>query len=64
MQESKEKIDSIYSNQRIKDDIRKTRNKISQLSEEYEQTKQNNILYEKDRLIRELQEKLNEKAKQ
>ena len=60
--ENKEKIDSIYSNQRIKDTIKQTRDKINQLSAEYEKTKQNNILYEKDKLIRELQEKLNEKA--
>ena len=60
--ENKEKIDSIYSNQRIKDSIKQTRDKINQLSAEYEKTKQNNILYEKDKLIRELQEKLNQKA--
>lgn len=60
--ENKEKIDSIYSNQRIKDAIRQTRDKVNKLSKEYEETKQNNILYEKDKLIRELQQKLNEKA--
>ena len=54
-----EKINSIYSNQIAKEEIRKTKNEITRLNEEYQNTKNKRIMEEKDEQIRMLQEKLN-----
>lgn len=58
-----EKINTIYQNQLLKNKIKETRNEIQRLNEEYKKTHEENIVYEKDRRIKELENEL-EKAKQ
>lgn len=53
-----EKINAMYMNQKLKESIRLTRNKINELNEKYAKTHQQNLIYEKDRLIKELQNEL------
>lgn len=58
-----EKINSIYQNQLLKNKINETRNEIQRLNKEFERTHEENLIYEKDRKIKELENEL-EKAKQ
>lgn len=58
-----EKINSIYQNQLLKNKIRETRAEVQRLNKEFERTHEENLMFEKDRRIRELENEL-EKAKQ
>lgn len=58
-----EKINSIYQNQLLKNKINETRNEIQRLNKEFERTHEENLIYEKDRKIKELENEL-EKARQ
>lgn len=53
-----EKINAFYENQLYKDRIRQTRSEIQRLNKEYEKTHEENLIYEKDRKIRELENEL------
>lgn len=53
-----EKINALYSNQKIKQKIKETRDSINKLNKEYKETHENNLIYEKDRKIKELEEAL------
>lgn len=53
-----EKINAVYQNQRLQEKIRNTRNKINSLNKEYEQTHQENIIYQKNQKIRELEDEI------
>ena len=61
---NKENIDAFYNNQLLKDEIHKTRTKLQQIYRDYEKTKENSLVYEKDRQIKELQEKIENLQKQ
>lgn len=54
-----EKINAIYQNQLLKNKINETRAEIQKLNEEFQKTHEENIIYEKDRKIRELEETIN-----
>lgn len=58
-----EKINAIYQNQLLKNKINETRTEIQRLNEEFKRTHEENLIFEKDRKIRELENEL-EKAKQ
>lgn len=58
-----EKINSIYQNQLLKNKINETRNEIQRLNKEFERTHEENLIFEKDRKIKELENEL-EKARQ
>ena len=51
-----EKINAIYKNQLLKNKINETRNESQKLNKEFQKSHEENILYEKDRKIRELEE--------
>lgn len=51
-----EKINAFYQNQLIKNKIKETRDEIQKLDKEYKKSHEENIVYEKDRKIRELEE--------
>ena len=51
-----EKINAIYQNQLLKNKINETRTEIQKLNQDYKKTHEENIIYEKDRKIRELEE--------
>ena len=53
-----EKINAVYQNQKLKEKIRDTRDKINSLNKEYEQTHQENIIYQKNQKIRELENEI------
>lgn len=53
-----EKINAFYQNQLYKDKINKTRAEIQRLNKEYERTHEENLIFEKDRKIRELENEL------
>lgn len=53
-----EKINSIYQNQLLKDKIRETRAEVQRLNKEFERTHEENLIHEKDRRIRELENEL------
>ena len=53
-----EKINAIYENQRLKNKINETRNEIQRLNKEYKKTHEENIIYQKDSKIRELENEL------
>ena len=53
-----EKINAVYQNQKLKEKIRDTRDKINSLNKEYEQTHQENIIYQKNQKIRELEDEI------
>ena len=53
-----EKINSIYQNQLLKDKIRETRAEVQRLNKEFKRTHEENLIYEKDRKIRELENEL------
>ena len=53
-----EKINALYSNQKIKQKIKETRDSINKLNKEYEKTHENNLIYQKDQKIKELEEAL------
>lgn len=53
-----EKINAIYQNQLLKNKISQTRNEIQRLNKEYQKSHEENLIYEKDRKIRELEETL------
>lgn len=58
-----EKINAIYQNQLLKNKINETRAEIQRLNKEFERTHEENLIFEKDRKIKELENEL-EKAKQ
>lgn len=58
-----EKINAFYANQKLKDEVNKTRAEIQRLNKEYQKTHENNLIYEKDRKISELEEKIKELQK-
>lgn len=51
-----EKINAVYQNQLLKNKINETRTEIQRLNKEFEKSHEENIIYEKDRKIRELEE--------
>ena len=51
-----EKINAIYQNQLLKNKINETRNEIQRLNKEYKKSHEENLIYEKDRKIKELEE--------
>ena len=51
-----EKINAIYQNQLLKNKIHETRNEIQRLNKEYKKSHEENLIYEKDRKIKELEE--------
>ena len=53
-----EKINALYSNQKIKQKIKETRDSLNKLNKEYEKTHENNLIYQKDQKIKELEEAL------
>lgn len=53
-----EKINAFYQNQLYKDKIVKTRAEIQRINKEYEKTREENLIFEKDRKIRELEDEL------
>lgn len=53
-----EKINAFYQNQLYKDKINQTRAEIQRLNKEYERTHEENLIFEKDRKIRELENEL------
>lgn len=53
-----EKINAIYQNQLLKNKIRETRTEVQRLNKEFERTHEENLIYEKDRKIRELENEL------
>lgn len=55
-----EKINAIYQNQLLKNKINETRNEIQRLNKEYKKSHEENLIYEKDRKIRELENTLKE----
>lgn len=59
-QKNKEKIDTIYSNQLIKNKIMETRNEIININEQLKKTRENNLIYQKDAKIRELEKIIKE----
>lgn len=59
-----EKINAVYQNQKLKEKIRDTRNQINSLNKEYEQTHQENIIYQKNQKIRELEDEIAKITKQ
>ena len=52
-----EKINALYSNQKIKQKIKETRDSLNKLNKEYEKTHENNLIYQKDQKIKEIFEK-------
>lgn len=55
---SKENIEAFYQNQLLKDKIQKTRNRLGEIYKEYQKTKENNLIYQKDEEIKKLKEEL------
>lgn len=55
-----EKINAIYQNQLLKNKINETRGEIQRLNKEYEKSHEENLIYEKDRKIRELEQTIAE----
>lgn len=55
-----EKINAIYQNQLLKNKINETRSEIQRLNKEYEKSHEENLIYEKDRKIRELEQTIAE----
>ena len=55
-----EKINAIYQNQILKNKINETRNEIQRLNKEYKKSHEENLVYEKDRRIRELEQTIAE----
>lgn len=53
-----EKINAFYQNQLLKNKINETRNEIQRLNKEFKKSHEENIIYEKDRKIKELEETL------
>ena len=53
-----EKINAIYQNQLFKNKINETRAEIQRINKEYKKTHEENLIYEKDRKIKELEEEL------
>lgn len=53
-----EKINAFYQNQLYKDKINQTRAEIQRLNKEYQRTHEENLIFEKDRKIRELENEL------
>ena len=53
-----EKINAIYQNQLLKNKIKETRDEIQKLNKDYKKSHEENILYEKDRKIKELEDEL------
>lgn len=53
-----EKINAIFQNQLLKNKINETRAEIQRLNKEYKKSHEENLIYEKDRKIRELEETL------
>ena len=53
-----EKINAIYNNQLLKNKINETRAEIQRLNKEFKKTHEENIIYEKDRKIKELEDAL------
>lgn len=53
-----EKINAIYQNQLLKNKIHETRTEIQRLNKEYKKSHEENLIYEKDRKIKELEEEL------
>lgn len=53
-----EKINAIYQNQLLKNKINETRAEIQKLNKEFKKSHEENIIYEKDRKIKELEETL------
>ena len=51
-----EKINAIYNNQLLKNKINETRAEIQRLNKEFKRTHEENLIYEKDRKIRELEQ--------
>ena len=54
--ENKEQIEAYYANQVLKDKILKTKNEIERLNKKYENEKENNLIYEKEAKIKELED--------
>lgn len=53
-----EKINAIYQNQLLKNKINETRSEIQKLNKEFKKSHEENLIYEKDRKIKELEETL------
>lgn len=53
-----EKINAIYQNQLLKNKINETRSEIQKLNKEFQKSHEENLIYEKDRKIKELEETL------
>ena len=53
-----EKINAIYQNQLLKNKINETRTEIQKLNKEFKKTHEQNLVYEKDRKIKELEDAL------
>lgn len=54
--ENKEQIEAYYANQQLKDKILKTKDEIARLNKKYENEKENNLIYEKESKIKELED--------
>ena len=53
-----EKINAIYQNQLLKNKINETRAEVQRLNKEFKKSHEENLIYEKDKKIRELEETL------
>lgn len=53
-----ENIEAYYNNELLKNKIHETRQKINKLNKEYERTRENNLIYEKDKEIANLKKQV------
>lgn len=60
MSENKEKIDNIYLAHSMRERIKSLNNEIKSINEQIQQTHETNLIYEKDRKIKELENLLRE----
>lgn len=58
MSENKEKIDNIYLAHSMRERIKSLNNEIKSINEQIQQTHETNLIYEKDRKIKELEDLL------
>lgn len=63
MSENKEKIDNIYLAHSMRERIKSLNNEIKSINEEIQKTHESNLIYEKDRKIKELEQLLQEATK-
>lgn len=60
MSENKEKIDGIYLAHSMRERIKSLNNELKSINEEIQKTHESNLIYEKDRKIKELEDLLNQ----